>query len=62
MQRSPDAVVYVYLKFATSVPYERVKIFEETLTQFVKARPREWAKLSGFRATRVEVDLGFIGM
>lgn len=61
MARSPNAVVYIYLKFATGVAYERVQIFEKALTQFVKARPREWVALLGFRATQVMADQGFIG-
>jgi len=27
---------------------------------FINARPREWVGLIGFRATRVEADMGFI--
>lgn len=61
MARSPNAVLYIYLKFSTGVPYERVQIFEQALRQFVKARPREWAKFAGFRATQVLADLGYIG-
>jgi len=60
MARSPNATVYIYLKFSTGVPYERVQIFEKALTQFVKARPREWVGLLGFRATQVMAELGYI--
>lgn len=61
MARSPKAQVYIYLKFATDIPYERVKIFEKALREFVKSRPREWANFNGFRATKVWADLGYIG-
>jgi len=61
MARSPNAVGYIYFKFATGVPYERVQIFETALTQFIKARPREWVALLGFRATQVMADQGYIG-
>lgn len=61
MARSPSANVYVYVKFATSVPYERIQIFEQALREFVKARPREWGNFAGFRATAVLADLGYIG-
>ena len=61
MARSPNGVIYIYLKFSTSVPYERIQIFEQALREFVKARPREWADFSGFRATQVLADLGYIG-
>ena len=61
MARSPNAVGYIYFKFATGVPYERVQIFEKALTQFIKDRPREWVGILGFRATQVMADLGYIG-
>ena len=61
MARSPKANVYIYLKFSTSIPYERIQIFEQALREFVKARPREWANFSGFRATKVLADLAYIG-
>jgi hypothetical protein len=61
MARSPKALINIYLKFSTDVPYERVKIFEKALREFIKSRPREWANFTGFRATEVLADLGYIG-
>jgi hypothetical protein len=61
MARSPKATIYVYIKFSTDVPYERIQIFEKALREFVKSRPREWANFNGFRATKVLADLGYIG-
>jgi hypothetical protein len=61
MARSPKATVYIHLKFATTVPYERIEIFEAALREFVKCRPREWANFSGFRATQVMAELNYIG-
>jgi hypothetical protein len=58
--RSPKAILYVYLKFGIEVPYEKIQIFQESLTRFVKARPREWLNLSGFRATDIQSDQGYI--
>jgi hypothetical protein len=58
--RSPKALLYVYLKFGIEVPYEKIQIFQESLTRFVKARPREWLNLSGFRATNIQADQGYI--
>lgn len=58
--RSPKATVYLYLKFGLDVPYEKVKIFRTVIESFVKARPREWIAMNGFRATRVQADLAFI--
>jgi hypothetical protein len=41
--------------FSLDVPYEKIQIFKEALTQFIKARPREWISLLGFRyVTKVE--------
>ena len=48
------------MKFASDVPYDRVMLFKSVIESFVKERPREWIALSGFRATRVEADLGYI--
>jgi len=58
--RSPKAQVYVTVKFACDVPYERVMLFKSVIEEFVKERPREWLSMGGFRATRVEADLGYI--
>jgi hypothetical protein len=60
MARSPNASVSIPLQFSTGLPYERVQIFEQALREFVLARPREWAKLSGFRALEIYADLGYI--
>jgi len=58
--RSPRALVYLHLKFGVDVPYAKVQLFRKTVEEFVKARPREWLSLSGFRASKVETDLGYI--
>jgi hypothetical protein len=60
MARSPKAWIDIDLKFATDAPHERIKIFEQTLRDFVKARPREWANFNGFRAGKINADLGYI--
>jgi hypothetical protein len=61
MARSPNAIVYVYVKFATTVSYSTIQLFERMLREFIQSRPREWANFTGFRATRVVSDAGFIG-
>lgn len=61
MARSPNAFVYINLKFSTSIPFEKIQIFEQALRQFVKARPREWNNFSSFRATQIVADLGYTG-
>lgn len=57
--RSPKAVLYIFLKFGTEVPWSKIQIFEDSLRAFVKSRPREWLGVNGFRTSRVETDLGF---
>jgi hypothetical protein len=61
MGRSKKALLYIFNKFATEVSYDKVKIFEDALRKFVRARPREWASFAAFRATKVMSDLGYIG-
>lgn len=58
--RSPKMLVYVYMKFGVDVPYRKVKLFRKTVEEFVKQRPRDWLSMCGFRATRVEQELGYI--
>lgn len=58
---SPQAQVYVHLKFGFDVSHEKVKIFHSAVNNFVEERPQEWIKLVAFRATAVEADLGYIG-
>jgi len=58
--RSPNAIVCVYLKFAIFVPYERIMFFKTVVESFVKDRPTEWMSFLAFRATRLESDHGFI--
>ena len=60
MAQSKDALICIYLKFSTNVPYERVQIFETALRAFIKERPREWANFAGFRCTQVAAEQGFI--
>ena len=58
--RSPHAKLNVTMKFGIDVPFERIIIFKSAVEQFMKARPREWLQLVGFRACNVTVDRGFI--
>mmetsp|Transcript_997 Transcript_997/g.2206 ORF Transcript_997/g.2206 Transcript_997/m.2206 type:complete len:135 (-) Transcript_997:36-440(-) len=48
------------MKFGSDVSYQMVKVFQAAIETFVKSRPREWAQLNGFRATRVEMELNYI--
>ncbi|KAL7499239.1 hypothetical protein ACHAWT_010159 [Skeletonema menzelii] len=58
--RSPKAVVSVLIKFGLETPFNKVTVFRAAVENFIKARPREWIALSGFRATSVEADFGYV--
>ncbi|KAL7557216.1 hypothetical protein ACA910_001283 [Epithemia clementina (nom. ined.)] len=60
MNRSPDPVIYVYVRFQTDVPYSTITIFRSALEIFVEGRPQEWQGLLGFRTSRVEAQLNFV--
>ena len=62
MGRSKKAILNIYNKFSTDVPFDKVQIFEEALRKFVRDRPREWASFAAFCATKVMSDLGYVGM
>lgn len=40
-KRSPKAIVYVFMKFGTEIPYQMIKVYQAAMENFVKARPRE---------------------
>jgi hypothetical protein len=58
--RSPNAVVYVVMRFSMDTPYSKIETFRQCVEKFVHARPREWSGLLGFRVSRIESNLGFI--
>jgi small-conductance mechanosensitive channel len=58
--RSPQAIFLVPFKFPISTPYERILVFKAAVEEYMKARPREWLMLTGFRATTIAPDQGFI--
>jgi small-conductance mechanosensitive channel len=60
MARSPNASLFITLRFAVDTPYGKIEVFEEALRKFVKSRPREWAQLVSFRAKDVMQDLGYV--
>jgi len=59
--RSPNAVIYVPLKFPIDTDYELIEIFRSAVEQFLKDRPREWLAFSGFRPSRIDSEKGYIG-
>mmetsp|Transcript_12012 Transcript_12012/g.19295 ORF Transcript_12012/g.19295 Transcript_12012/m.19295 type:complete len:1206 (-) Transcript_12012:575-4192(-) len=58
--RSPNAIVYVVMRFGIETPYRKIEVFKSAVERFVHARPREWSSLLGFRVSRIEADQGFI--
>lgn len=58
--RSPKAIMTVTMRFGLDVPYRKLEIFKSTVEKFIKARPREWLAIIGFRANKIESDLGYI--
>jgi hypothetical protein len=59
--RSPNATIYVPLKFGINAQYEQIEIFKEAIQQYLKDRPREWLTFIAFRPSEVAVDKGYIG-
>lgn len=57
--RSPNAQIYVNMKFGIDTPYESIEVFRAAVEQFLKERPREWLAFGGFRPTEVAQDRGF---
>jgi hypothetical protein len=58
--RSPNAQIFVNMKFAIDTPHEKVEVFKAAIEQFLKDRPREWLAFVGFRPTEVAVEKGYI--
>jgi hypothetical protein len=58
--RSPQAYLYILLKFPIDVPYEKLEIFHTALEKYFRSRPREWLSLIRFCATSVEADRGYV--
>jgi hypothetical protein len=57
---SPQAWLYITLKFPVDVPYDKVTLFHSAVEQFVENRPREWLPYFDFRAIQVDASKGFI--
>ena len=58
--RSPQPQFHLFLKFHIDEPYEKILIFKSAIEEFMRARPREWLALNGFRASRVVADQGYV--
>jgi small-conductance mechanosensitive channel len=58
--RSPQAQFLIPFKFPINTPYEKILLFKIAVEEYLKARPREWLMMTGFRASKIAPDLGFI--
>lgn len=58
--RSPQAQFHIFLQFPLDTPYEKIVLFKNAIEEYMKARPREWRALNGFRANQVMARDNFI--
>lgn len=58
--RSPQAQFLVPFKFPINTPYDKILIFKAAVEEYMKARPREWLMMTGFRAATISPEQGFI--
>ena len=58
--RSPQAQFHIVLNIPLNTPYEKIVIFKSAIEEYMKARPREWRALNGFRANRVVANENYI--
>jgi hypothetical protein len=57
---SPQADLYITLKFRVDAPYNKLQLFNSAFEQFLTNRPREWLSFFDFRAVQVDASKGFI--
>jgi hypothetical protein len=58
--RSPQAQFWIFLKLPIDTPFEKIRIFKTAIAEYLKARPREWLSLNGFRPHQIFADKGYI--
>lgn len=58
--RSPNAIIYVTMRFAMATPYSKVQRFRKAVESFVRSRPREWSTMLSFRVDAIEANQGYI--
>lgn len=58
--RSPTARFHIFLNFPVDITYEQLVLFKKAVEEYLKARPREWLALNGFRANRIFADKGYM--
>jgi Mechanosensitive ion channel len=58
--RSPQAQFHIILHFPLDTPYEKLLVFKTAIEEYMKARPREWRALNGFRVNRVFANQNYL--
>ncbi|GKY99022.1 hypothetical protein MPSEU_000857900 [Mayamaea pseudoterrestris] len=43
-----------------SLGYERILVFKSAVEEYLRARPREWIMMTGFRASKLSPELGYV--
>ena len=51
--RSPQAQFHIFLQFPLDTPFHKLENFKVAIEEYMKARPREWRALNGFRVNKV---------
>lgn len=58
--RSPQAQFFIFLEFPIDTPYYKLEQFKVAVEEYIKARPREWRALNGFRVNNVYASRNYI--
>jgi hypothetical protein len=58
--RSPQAQIHIYLRIPIDTPFKKIHDYKAAIAEYMKARPREWLNLNGFRPTQIVTDKGYI--
>lgn len=58
--RSPQAQFHIFLQFPLDTPYHKIEKFKIAIEEYMKARPREWRALNGFRVNKVVATQNYI--
>ena len=58
--RSPQAQFHIILHFPIDTPYEKLLVFKTAMEEYIKARPREWRALNGFRVNKIYANQNYI--
>jgi hypothetical protein len=60
MARSKPARLHMFIRIPVDTPLEKILILKTAITEYMKARPREWLSLYSFRASEIVTDKGYV--